>query len=105
MLKRFGNPKALVDANAAGTVVIELMREQGLNVKEFKFTSESKARIVTDLAVGFEQRKLLLPSVGRTPDENRAVHDLEAELFNFEPTVLRSGSVRYERVSGITMTS
>ncbi len=96
MLKRFGNPKALVDANAAGTVVIELMREQGLNVKEFKFTSESKARIVTDLAVGFEQRKLLLPSVGRTPDENRAVHDLEEELFNFEPTVLRSGSVRYE---------
>jgi hypothetical protein len=98
--KRFGNPKALVDAGAAGTVVIELMREHGLHVEEFKFTSESKARVVTDLAVGFEQRKLLLPSSGRTLDESRAVHDLEAELFNFEPTVLRSGTVRYEAGSG-----
>jgi hypothetical protein len=99
-LKRFGNPKALVDAGAAGTVVIELMRERGLNVKEFKFTSESKADLVTALAVAFEQRKLLLPSSGRTLDENRALHDLEVELFNFEPTLLKSGGVRYEGSKG-----
>ena len=100
MLKRYGNPKTLVDASGAGTVVIELMRGHGLNVEEFKFTSESKARVVTNLTMGFEQRKLLLPSVGRTSDENRAVQDLEAELFNFQPTVLRSGSVRYEAGTG-----
>ena len=99
-LQRFGNPKALVDVGAAGTAVVELMREHGLKVEEFKFTSESKSRVVTDLAVGFEQRKLLLPSSGRTLDENRAVHDLEAELFNFETTVLRSGTIRYEAGSG-----
>ena len=100
ILNRFGNPKASVDASGAGTAVIELMRGNGLNVKEFKFTSESKARIVTDLAIGFEQRKLVLPSSGRTLDESRAVHDLEAELFNFAPTVLRSGTIRYEAGSG-----
>ena len=99
-LKRFGNPKALGDAGAAGVVVLELMRERGLKVEEFKFTSESKTRVVTDLAVGFEQRKLVLPSSGRSLDENRAVHDLEAELFNFETTVLRSGTIRYEAGSG-----
>lgn len=50
--------------------------------------------------MAFEQRKLLLPGSGRTLDENRAVHDLEAELFNFEPKVLNSGTVRYEASGG-----
>ena len=99
-LERFGNPKALVDAGAAGTVVIELMRARGLNVEEFKFTTSSKAELVTSLAVGFEQRKLLLPASGRTLDENRALHDLEAELFNFEPKALNGGNVRYEARTG-----
>jgi hypothetical protein len=99
-LKRFGNPKALVDAGAAGTAVIELMRQQGLAVEEFIFTSESKARIVTDLVLGFEQRKLVLPSSGRTPDEARAALNLQAELLNFEFSALRSNIVRYEAASG-----
>jgi hypothetical protein len=98
-LQRFGNPKAKVDAGAAGTAVIELMRACGMNVETFVFTNESKAKIVTDLAVGFEQEKILLPT-GRTPEESRAVHDLEGELFNFEPEVLRSGAIRYASSSG-----
>ena len=55
---------------------------------------------MTDVVMGFEQRKLLLPSSGRTLDESRAVQDLEGEIFNFEPTVLRSGGLRYEAASG-----
>jgi terminase large subunit-like protein len=100
IVKRFGNPRAIVDAGNAGSAVIELMRERGMNVEEFIFTNDRKARIVTDLCLAFEQRKLMLPRVGRTLDENRAVHDLEMELFNFEPTVLRSGNLRYEAGSG-----
>ena len=90
----------MVDAGAAGAAVIELMRKQGLAVKEFIITNDRKAQIVTDLVVGFEQRKLLMPSSGRTLDESRAVRDLEGELHNFEPTVLRSGNLRYEAGSG-----
>jgi hypothetical protein len=97
---RFGNPRAIVDAGNAGSAVIELMREQRMHVKEFTFTNDSKARIVTDLSLAFEQRKLLLPKVGRTLDENRAVHNLEMELFNFEPTLLNSGKLRYEAAGG-----
>jgi hypothetical protein len=99
-VERFGNPRAIVDAGNAGSAVIELMREQEMDVKEFTFTNDSKARIVTDLCLAFEQRKLLLPKVGRTLDENRAVHELEKELFNFEPTSLNSGKLRYEAASG-----
>jgi hypothetical protein len=99
-LKRFGNPKALVDSSAAGAAVIELMRKQGLAVEEFTFTNDSKARILIELVVGFEQSTVLLPSSGRTLDETRAVQDLEGELFNFEPAVLRSGGLRYEASSG-----
>lgn len=95
-IKRFRNPRVIVDGSAAGTVVVELMRKRGWCVEEFTFTNDSKARLVTDLAVGFEQRRILLPKAGRTIDENRAVADLEVELFNFEPTVLRSGNIRYE---------
>jgi hypothetical protein len=85
----------IVDVGAAGAAVIELMRERGLNVEEFNFTNESKARIVTDLAAAFEQAKIILPASGRTLDENRVIHDLEAEMFNFEPKVLDSGNIRY----------
>jgi hypothetical protein len=100
IVERFGNPRAIVDAGNAGSAVVELMRERRMNVKYFTFTNSSKARIVTDICLAFEQRKLLLPKVGRTLDENRALQDLEAELFNFEPTVLRSGDLRYEAGSG-----
>lgn len=96
IVKRFGNPKALVDVGAASTAVIELMRGRGWNVEEFRFTNESKAKLVTDLAMAFEQRSLLLPKEGRTLTENRAIADLEVELFNFEPTILKSGNIRYE---------
>jgi hypothetical protein len=99
-LERFGNPTALVDAGGVGTAVIELMRKRGLKVHEVRLTNESKARMVTNLQIAFEQRNLVMPSTGRTLDESRAVQDLEAELFNFEPTVLRSGGIRYEAGSG-----
>lgn len=95
-IQRFGNPRAMVDAGAAGTAVVELMRKRNWRVEEISFTNDSKARLVTDLAVGFEQRQIVLPQRGRTLDENRAIADLEKELFNFEPTVLRSGRIRYE---------
>jgi len=95
-LSRWGNPRALADAGAAGTAVIEMMRARGMEVDEFVFTNATKAKIVTDLAVAFEQKKILLPKSGRTPEESRAIQDLEIELFNFEPTVLKSGNIRYE---------
>lgn len=95
LVKRFGNPRVIVDESAAGTAVVELMRKRGWRVEEFKFTNDSKARLVMDLAVGFEQRHIVLPKVGRTLNENRAIADLEVELFNFEPTELRSGNLHY----------
>ena len=94
LIKRFGNSRAIVDAGAAGAAVVELMRKREWQVEEMIFTNDSKARIVTDLAVGFEQRQVVLPQRGRTLDEDRAIADLELELFNFEPTVLRSGNIR-----------
>ena len=56
------------------------MRRRGLNVEEIKSTIDSKALIVTDLAVGFEHRRINLPASGRTLDENRAIQELEAEM-------------------------
>ncbi len=76
--------------------MIEMMRAKGIEVEEFVFTNATKAKIVTDLAVAFEQKKILLPKQGRTLEESRAIQDLEVELFNFEPTVLKSGNIRYE---------
>jgi hypothetical protein len=95
IVERFGNPLAIVDGGNAGSAVIELMRERGMDVEEFAFTNDTKARIVTNLCLAFEQRKLVLPKAGRTLDEDRAVHDLEIELFNFEPTLLNSGKLRF----------
>lgn len=99
-LQRFRNPICLVDKGAAGTAVIELLAKRGLKVRDFSFTAESKSEIVTALAVAFEQRQIILPGSGRNNDEKRFVHDLEAEIFNFEPTVLKSGHLRYEGAHG-----
>lgn len=95
-VQRFGNPRVLVDSSGPGQSVVEMLRERGLAVEEFVFTNESKAKVVTDVCVAFEQRKIALPKAGRTIDESRAISDLELELFNFEPTVLKSGNLRYE---------
>jgi hypothetical protein len=92
--------KVLVDLGAAGPAVAELLRKAGLEIEEFRFTNESKAKIVTDLVVAFEQRKIILPQTGRTLEENRVIADLEKELFHFEPTVLKSGNIRYEASGG-----
>jgi len=100
IVERFGNPRCVVDAGNAGSAVIELMRERMMDAEEFTFTNDTKARLIMDLCLAFEQRKLLMPKVGRTLDENRAVHDLEMELFNFEPTLLNSGKLRYEAAGG-----
>jgi hypothetical protein len=93
-------PKVLVDLGAAGPAVAELLRKAGVELEEFKFTSESKQKIVTDLAIGFEQRKVVLPQTGRTLEESRAIADLEKELFHFEPEVLKSGNIRYSAAGG-----
>jgi hypothetical protein len=93
-------PKVLVDLGAAGPAVAELLRAAGVELTEFKFTSESKQKIVTDLVVAFEQRKIVLPVCGRTLEESRAIADLEKELFHFEPEVLKSGNIRYQASGG-----
>jgi hypothetical protein len=93
-------PKVLIDLGAAGPAVAELLRKAGVELTEFKFTSESKQKIVTDLAIAFEQRKVVLPVCGRTLEESRAIADLEKELFHFEPEVLKSGNIRYQASGG-----
>lgn len=99
-LQRFRNPTCLVDKGAAGTAVVEILLKRGLRVREFSFTAQTKPEIVSALAVAFEQRQITLPDSGRTLDEKRFILDLEAEIFNFEPTVLKSGHVRYESAQG-----
>jgi hypothetical protein len=97
---RFRNPVILTDATGPGGAVVEMLVRRNLHVKDFTFTSQSKSDIVTALAVAFEQKNITLPATGRTLDEQRFVHDLEAELFNFEPTVSKTGNIRYEGASG-----
>jgi hypothetical protein len=103
IIKRYecpSKPKVLIDRGAGGPAVTELLRKAGIELEEFTFTSESKQKIVTDLAVAFEQRKIILPQTGRTLEESRAIADLEKELFHFEPEVLKSGNIRYQASGG-----
>jgi hypothetical protein len=99
-LSRFRRPHTLVDAGAAGTAVIEMLQNRGLDIRPFSFTSDSKAEIVSRLSVAFEQRQILLPGAGRTLDEKRHIADLEAEIFNFEPSATRTGKLKYEGARG-----
>lgn len=60
--KRFGFQKLLVDQTGVGEIVLEELKEQGVqNVEGITFTAQSKEAIMTALKLVMEQRRLKMP--------------------------------------------
>jgi len=82
---RYGNPVIVAESNSIGGPVIEQLARDGVNVKPFVTTNATKAAIVEQLALAFEQNTISIP------------HDLTliGELQAFEASALPSGLMRY----------
>lgn len=79
------------EQNSMGEPLLEQLQRDGLPVRGFKTTAGSKAKIIDQLALGFEQGALTIP-----PDE---VLVAELEAYTMEPT--RAGHYRYNAPPGL----
>ena len=89
---RHDRKKGLInlDATGLGDPILDDLRMRGLNVEGIKFTEETKRALITELAIGIEQRKLLIPNI--------PVLIEELQMFGYE--ILPSGRVRYGAPEG-----
>jgi hypothetical protein len=79
-----------VDSTGVGDPIYEDLRRAGLNVTGYKFTADSKKKLIETLMVGFDQRKLSLL--------NEPVQTNELEIFEYN--IGASGMVHYAAPEG-----
>ncbi len=80
----------LMDSTGVGDPIFEDLREAGLNVRGYKFTADSKKKLIESLMLSFEQKKI------RILDEPVQTNELEIFEYNINP----SGSVSYSAPEG-----
>lgn len=84
------NATLVLDSTGVGDPIYEDLRMMGLSVEGYKFTNESKERLINNLAIQIENRKILLPNIP----------ELISELQAFEYEILPSGMVRFGAPTG-----
>lgn len=89
-LRRYNNARCLVDSTGIGDPIYDALRRMGLRVEGYKFTSESKGRLVEFLQIAFDQQKVQI-----LPDK---VQRTELEIYEY--TMGRSGVVSYNAPEG-----
>jgi hypothetical protein len=82
--------KLNVDATGVGDPIYEDLRRAGLNVVGYKFTAESKKKLIETLMIGFDQKKINIL------DERVQTNELEI----FEYQIGSSGMVHYSAPEG-----
>jgi len=82
--------KLNVDATGVGDPIYEDLRRAGLNVQGYKFTAESKKKLIETLMIGFDQKKISIL------DEKVQTNELEI----FEYAIGSSGMVHYSAPEG-----
>jgi phage FluMu gp28-like protein len=88
-VKRY-RAKLNVDATGVGDPIYEDLRRAGLNVQGYKFTAESKKKLIETLMIGFDQKKISIL------DEKVQTNELEI----FEYAIGSSGMVHYSAPEG-----
>jgi hypothetical protein len=86
-LDRYGGASVLVDSTGAGEPILEALKRDGVRANPYPFTVKSKAALVDNLSLLFEQRTITLPRVELWPE---GIEELEA----FQYTVSDNGHMR-----------
>ncbi|MCB9833801.1 MAG: hypothetical protein H6807_15170 [Planctomycetes bacterium] len=84
---RFNNARICVDSTGSGEPVYESLRAAGVNAAPYQFTQRSKADLINNLALLFEEKDLIIPEPRLWPE---GIDELEA----FEYSVTDAGNVR-----------
>lgn len=86
-LDRYRRARVFVDSTGCGDPILETLLRDGVDALAFQFTQRSKSELIDNLALMFEQRKIVIPS----PQQWSEGID---ELENFEYSVTESGIIR-----------
>jgi hypothetical protein len=92
--ERYFQPRINVDTTGVGEPIYDALRREELWVRPYPFTAKSKAALIDNLVLHFEQRQVELPRVELWPE---GVEELEA----FEFDVTESGHVRTGAPAGM----
>ena len=79
------------DATGVGDPILRQLQVAGVNAKGYKYTNESKKRLVHQLMLAFEKNEIIIP------DWDIMINELES----FEYTMNSSGSVTYNAPPGM----
>ncbi len=90
LYNRFKPYSILAERNSMGEPIIDALRARGLPIQGFQTTAISKAQIITQLMLAFEQNDIKIL--------NNPV--LVSELQNYEAVRLPGGSLRYSAPDG-----
>ncbi|MFH1391022.1 MAG: phage terminase large subunit [Candidatus Diapherotrites archaeon] len=83
--KKYRNTRIVLDSSGVGDPIYDDLSRQDIDIESFKFTNESKAKLIESLSIAIEQKELTFPKI------SELVNELHA--FGFE--VLPSGRMRY----------
>ncbi len=86
-LDRYAKAEVFVDSTGAGEPILESLRRAGVNARPYSFTQKSKAALIDNLSLMFEQKKITVPTPEVWPE---GIDEVEA----FEYSVTDSGTVR-----------
>jgi terminase large subunit-like protein len=70
--------RGIVDATGEGDVFIAHLREKGMQVEEFIFSNASKARLIQNLVVDFEQSQISIPN------HEQLIAELDAYEYEYD---------------------
>lgn len=90
LVKDFNNALIVAERNSMGDVLIEQLRKNNLDVRDFVTTNKSKTEAIEKLALAFERKQIKI-----IPDP-----DLVSELQSFGFNKTPSGMVKYEARTG-----
>lgn len=93
---RYNNALCVIDSTGVGDPIVEDLQRSGLSLwyegekPGFKFTNDSKSRLVNNLAIAIEQRMITFPNEPILIDE----------LMSYEYDITESGKIQYGAPDG-----
>ena len=88
--RKYNNARLLLDSTGIGDPIFEDLRRMGLRVEGYKFTSESKKRLIEAQMLSFEQARIRILDI---PTQTN-------EFDIFEYTINPSGTIHYAAPEG-----
>lgn len=88
--EKYGRPKIIIDSTGAGDPIYDDLRNAGITIEGYKFTSQTKNELIQGLSLAMDNNEISYPDL--------EVLINELQIFGYDMTP--SGNIRYNAPSG-----